>query len=88
MLPLIPCKTWPQNYIVDSPAQDTEGKPYVNWSGIIIKLEYILELIVILKTFMKISQLCLKHLTISTSVFKDGYPKKFPKKKLVKQCIR
>ena len=45
LLPLIPCNTWPQNYIVDSPAHNTEGKPYVNWSGIIIKLEYILELI-------------------------------------------
>ena len=41
---IIPCKKGSQYYLVDSYAQDTEGKPDANGSGIIIKFEDILEL--------------------------------------------
>ena len=42
---IIPCKTGSQYYLEDSHARDTEGKSDAKGSGIIIKFDYILELI-------------------------------------------
>ena len=50
---IIPCKKGSRNYLVDSYARDTEGKPDANGSGIIIKLEDILELIICIADIYK-----------------------------------